>query len=500
MPHRVVIVGGGIAGLAAAHRLARGGDGLEVTLLEGEDRLGGKIATERTDGFVLEKGPDIFLGSKPGGVGLARELGIEDRLHGVRRELQKTFIMRDGHLLPMPEGLTGLVPAQFGPFIRTRLISPFGKMRMAEDLFIPPRRGGGDESLASFVTRRLGREMYERLVEPLLSGIYAGDGEELSLAATFPQLRQQEIEHGSLVRAALTARLRAVGGGAASAARPAAGDGETAGQAPGESDAPRPSRPAGRAGFLSFPSGLAELSEAAERALDGRVRIVRGVRATRLSPPSGEAGHWTVELADGSSLPADAVVLATPAYVSAELVESFDAALAGPLRAIPYVTTATVSLAYPLGDIPRALDGHGYVIPRIEQRSVLAVTWSSSKLPYRAPEGWVLLRAFLGSARTAEDLPPGDDALLELARAELRDTMGITAPPSLSRVARWDRGMPQYTMGHLDRIAVIDERVGAHAGLHLAGAAYHGVGIPDCIASGRAAAERILQRRDRSPS
>src|SRR5512135_3302287 len=206
---RVIIVGGGIAGLAAAYRMKSAAPDAYITLIESDQRLGGKVVTDRVNGFVIEGGPDTFLSYKPRGIGLCRELGLEDRLHGTNEKNRRTYVMRQGQLYDLPEGLTGLIPSRFGPLAKSRLISPWGKLRMGLDYFIPPRSPNGDESLAQFVERRLGRELYDRMIEPLMSGIYAGDGEQLSLGATFPQLRQTELEHGSLVKGMLAAKRKA---------------------------------------------------------------------------------------------------------------------------------------------------------------------------------------------------------------------------------------------------------------------------------------------------
>lgn len=464
---RVVIIGGGIAGLSAAYRLTQTAPEWAITLIEGDRRLGGKIVTERVDGFVIEGGPDTFLALKPRGLGLCRELGLEERLHGANEKIRRTYVMRRGKLYELPEGLTGLIPSRFGPMARTSLLSPLGKLRMGLEYLIPPRSAhpagqgasDGDESLAAFVERRLGRELYDRLIEPLMGGIYAGDGEQLSLAATFPQLRQTELEHGGLIRGLLAAK-----------------------------------QPAGTktlSAFLTPTTGLAEIVEALEAKLNG-VEVRLGNRAACVEAASGK---YAVFLEDGESIRADAVIFATPAYATADLISNLDSQLADALRAIPYVSTATVSVAYPLADTrsARPLDGYGYLIPRAEGRPILACTWTSTKFPQRAPEGFALIRAFIGRAGQEGALDGTDDDLLTLVRDELRRTLGITAPPILHRIFRWPKAMPQYTLGHLDRLAIIDKRLATHPGLFVAGNAYRGIGIPDCIATGEQAAEAVTK-------
>jgi len=474
MTKRVVIVGGGIAGLAAAYRLRnltplpsspmweRGE--VAITLIESDDRLGGKIVTERVDGFVIEGGPDTFLSYKPRGVGLCCELGLEDRLHGTNEKIRRTYVMRRGKLYELPEGLTGLIPSRFRPMAKTGLISPLGKLRMGLDFFIPPRPDDGDETLASFVERRLGRELYDRLIEPLLSGIYAGDGEQLSLSATFPQLRQIELEQGCLIKGMLAARRNDV-----------------------SSNGRKPDSKI-RSAFLTPTTGLAEIVEALEAKLAG-VEIRPGARVTHLE---ANASGYVAALADGTSLHADAVILATPAFVTADLISNLDSQLSNTLKSIPYVSTATVSVAYPLSDIPRPLDGYGYIVPRAEGRPILACTWTSTKFPHRAPDGYGLIRAFIGRAGQEDILDRSDDELLMRVRDELRAVLSITAPPMLLRIFRWPKAMPQYTLGHLDRLRGIEQRLAHHPGLFVAGNGYRGIGIPDCIASGEQAAQEAL--------
>ena len=465
----VAIAGGGITGLAAAYRLRQLAPALSITLLESAGRLGGKIVTERVDGFVIEGGPDAFLSYKPRGLGLCRELGLEQRLQGTNPEVRRTYVMRRGRLHSTPEGLTGLVPSRFGPMVKTGLVSPVGKLRMALDLLIPPRSGDSDETLAAFVQRRLGREVYRWMIDPLLSGIYAGDGDRLSLLATFPQLRRTEIEHGGLIRGMLAEKKKA-----AHSNQPGTHEGAHGKKLPA---------------FLTPKAGLAEIVETLRDRLDD-VDVLMGTPVERVE--ATESGYILVG-AGAAALRADAVILATPAFVTANVVDALDPALASVLRDIPYVSTATVSMAYRLEDIPRSLDGYGYVVPTAERRAVLACTWTSTKFSHRAPDGYALFRAFLGRAGQQQILEGSDEDLLQLVRTEAREVLGITAPPVLHRVFRWPMAMPQYTIGHLDRLAAIDALLANHPGLLVAGSAYHGVGIPDCIASGDAAAERAVR-------
>lgn len=460
---RAVVIGGGVAGLAAAHALQQraeaAGAGLHVTVLEREPHWGGKIRTERRDGFVIEGGPDTFVATKPWGVALCRALGLEARLQPSNADRRRVYVLRRGRLLPLPDGLAMMVPARPGPMLRTPLLSPLGKLRLGLDLVLPARRAEGDESLGAFLSRRLGRQAYVRLIEPLMSGIYAGDGDRLSLRATFPHLHEWERRHGSLARAAwVFARGRRV--------------------APGASP---PSI------FLTPVGGMGELIEALVERLHG-CDLRPGAEADAIErTPDG----YRVVLGSGERLSAQAVILAAPAFDAAALLAPHDRALAAELADIEYVSTATVSLAYDLADVPRPLDGHGYVIPRAEGRPALACTWSSTKFPHRAPPGRALLRLFFGRAGQEQALALDDDALLALARRELAETLGVQAAPRLARISRWPRAMPQYNLGHPERLAAIRRALARWPGLALAGAAYAGIGIPDCIHSAQQAAEAV---------
>ncbi|MGE5222829.1 MAG: protoporphyrinogen oxidase, partial [Omnitrophica WOR_2 bacterium] len=425
---------------------------------------GGKISTDRQDGFVIEGGPDTFLATKTWGVDLCRQLGLEERLHGTNPEHKNTYVLHHGRLKPLPDGLTMMIPTRFGPMIRTGLLSPLAKARMGLDFFIPPSSLNGDESLGQFVSRRLGRTTYERLIEPLMSGIYAGDGDQLSLQSTFPYLRDLELKHGGLVKGALAVRQQMSKNGK---------------KAPGS-----------RSAFLTPTTGLAEIVESLLQYLEpAGVRLLAGVSVQKISR-AGE--NYRIDLSNGESLLAGGLILATPAYAAGELLAGLDSGLGSDLQAIPYTSTATISLAYRQSDLPRPLDGYGYVIPRCEGRRALACTWTSTKFPHRAPDGYALLRVFVGRAGEENDIPWEEEALLSLAKDELRQTLGITAEPILTRVFRWERAMPQYNLGHPDRLRRIEQALLKHPGLALAGNGYRGIGIPDCIHSGEIAADHIL--------
>jgi protoporphyrinogen/coproporphyrinogen III oxidase len=459
----VVIVGGGIAGLSAAY-YASAVSGTKVTLLETSDRWGGKITTDRVtfaDGqFIIEGGPDTFLATKPWGVALCQELGLGDRLHGTNPHKKNTYVLNRNRLLPLPDGLAMMIPTNIEAIVKSRLVSWFSKARMGLDFLLPAKRVNDDESLGQFVSRRLGREAYENLIEPLMSGIYAGDGDQLSLASTFPYLRDLELKYGSLARGALKIR------------------GQSNGKALQGS----------RSAFLTPTTGLAEIVEKlVEHLTANGVHLRLNIRVGKIT---NYQLRYRTESATGEVLESNSVILATPAFVSGRLLTSLDAALATDLQSIPYASTATVSLAYRLSDIPRDLDGYGYVIPRREGRRALACTWTSSKFPHRAPEGYALIRVFVG--RAGQDIPWTDPELLDLAKEELNLTLGITAQPLLHRVFMWEKAMPQYNLGHPELLTRIDAGLAKYLGLALAGNGYRGIGIPDCIHSGELAVKKIL--------
>ena len=472
MMTRIAVIGGGIAGLSAAY-FASKDSGAQVTLLESSDRWGGKIITDRVmfgnGQFIIEGGPDTFLATKPWGVALCRELDLGERLHGTNPQKRNTYVLNRNRLLPLPDGLAMMIPTNIQAILKSGLVSWFSKARMGLDFVLPPRSVNGDESLGTFVSRRLGREAYENLIEPLMSGIYAGDGDRLSLASTFPYLRDLELKYGSLARGALKMRAQANG----------------------------KSMQGSRSAFLTPTTGLAEIVEKLVEALTANgstLRLNTAVsRVSRMCPQGTSNPCYTLELADGSTLETDSVILATPSFVSGSILASLDPMLASALQNIPYASTATVSLAYRLNDVPRDLDGYGYVIPRREGRRALACTWTSTKFPHRAPEGYALIRVFVG--RAGQNLPWNENDLFELAKEELSLTLGIRTDPILYRVFMWERAMPQYNLGHPDILKRIDAALEKHPGLALAGNSYRGIGIPDCIHSGELAVKKILETR-----
>ena len=466
----LIIIGGGIAGLSAAYYAARTNYYSQITLLEADGRWGGKIATDRVpfdDGdFIIEGGPDTFLATKPWAVALCNELGLGDRLHGTNPHLKNTYVLHKNKLQPLPDGLAMMIPTNIPSVLKSQLVSWPGKVRMGLDFLLPSQNGQHDESLGQFVSRRLGREAYENLIEPLMSGIYAGDGDQLSLRSTFPYLHDLEHKYGSLARGALKMRRQMAARGA-----------KTQGS---------------RSAFLTPTTGLAEIVETLVDIL-----IESGVEL-RLNTPvktleRSNVQTWKVTLGNGESLLTDGVIMAAPAYAAGKIVSGLDPELASVLGSISYASTATVTLAYRQSDLSHPLDGYGYVIPRREGRRALACTWISTKFPHRAPDGYALIRVFVGRAGQESDIPWDEAGLLELAREELQLTLNITAEPLVSWVFIWESAMPQYNLGHPEKLAQIDAALEKHPGLALAGNGYCGIGIPDCIHSGEMAVERILK-------
>ncbi len=474
---RVVIVGGGISGLAAAHRLyelqeRNTGAGVEVLLLEASGRLGGTIRTHRRDGFLVECGPDSFISEKPAAVALSKRIGLGHRLVETNEQHRRSFVVRGGRLRPTPEGFQLLAPSRLLPFLTTDIFTWRGKARMALDLLLPRRSGANgqdDESLAAFVRRRLGREALERMAQPMVGGIYTADPESLSLRATMPRFLEMERRDRSLILAMWRAGRQAA---------------EDARHGRGASGA-RYSL------FLSFDEGVQVLTDAlAARLPAGSVRL--DTKVVSLTPRPG-ARRWILQTGGGETLEADAVCLALPAYAAARLLRDVDDPLADELEAIPYASTATINLAYRRADVAHPLDGFGFVVPFVERRATLACTFSSVKFPGRAPEGHALLRAFVGGALQPEMFSLDEDRMVEAVRRDLRDLLGVEAPPLFAHVEKWPRSMAQYHLGHAARVARIRARLGESPTLALCGNAFEGAGLPDCVRGGETAAESLLK-------
>ncbi len=463
--NHIVIIGGGIAGLAAAYRIQEEisrGAALRCTLLEGSGRMGGKIATERFDGFVLERGPDSFISQKPQGIELCRKLGLADRLVGTNPDRTSTYVYTGGQLVTLPEGLSLMIPTRFLPFAFSPLFSLPGKIRMGLDLFLPQKPDGSDESLAGFVRRRLGEEALRKMAEPMLAGIYAADPETMSIQSTFPMFVQTERKYRSLILGMLAQKRRA-GGNSGPQKKPFSL-------------------------FVTLKNGLGELVDALmAQSPEVTFRVDAPVRRFQAG-----GDRWQVVLDGGETLNAGAVILAPPAQVSARLLAPTAPKVAELLDRIPYVSTATVSLAYKKEGFPHPLDGFGFVVPRTEGRKILACTWTSSKFPHRAPEGYVLLRCFVGGALQESLAEQEEAAIAQMVQDELREILGIDVTPVFCKVFPNRKANVQYRVGHAQLIRSIEDELTSFPGLTLAGSAYTGIGIPDCIQNGTRAAESVI--------
>jgi oxygen-dependent protoporphyrinogen oxidase len=469
----VAIIGGGISGLATAHalmeRAALTGVTLRCTVLERAPTWGGKIVTHNVGDLVTEAGPDSFLSSKPAALQLVEKLGLTGQLINTNETAKKAFVYFRGRLRELPEGLVAITPGQIGPFLKSGLLSVTGFARMGLDLILPANRGSADESLAAFVRRRFGREAFERIMEPLMAGIYAGHAEQMSVRATFPRFVELEQAHGSVLRGMMSAR---------------------SGQNGRAQTGPK------RTMFVSLKHGLQELVAALiGRLTDQGVTLRSGVTAESLRVRSHRLGRWTydVMLGDGSAVSVDSLVLATPAYVTGDLLRPLTPIAAGLLQMIPYASTATIALAYPASIVGGAVQGFGFVVPRIEERDLIAATWTSLKWPHRAPPDRLMVRCYVGGAGRESILELDDAALVVRVKTELKQICGIDVEPSYVEVNRWMNAMPQYQLGHLERLSQAEVALSRYGGVVLTGSAYRGIGIPDCIREGAVAADKVIR-------
>ncbi len=476
-------MGGGISGLAAAHRLLELAPQARIKLFEASGRLGGVISTVHREGYQIEQSADNFITTVPHAVRLCQQLGLEQQLVETNPHCRRTFVVRNGRLHKLPDGFLMMAPTRLWPLALTPILSPLGKLRAALEYFVPPRRDDADESMAAFVRRRLGTEVFQRLVEPLVSAVYAADMEKLSVLATLPRFREMERRYGSLIRA-MRAQRRLH---------------------------PQTSHESGArySMFVTLRHGLSVLVDAlADRLPPDCVcsnTAVVGLHRT--------GNSWAVRIAESSPINPletvveagdpqsasiaseqqfDAVILAVPSYVAARLLAPVDSALSAALARIEYSGTAVVSLGFQREQIEHPLDGMGAVTPAVEHSPILAISFSSQKYPHRAPPGHVLLRVFLGGARRPTLTQMPDEELLPLVLGELSRLLGIRGQPQLVDIAHWPNTMPQYHVGHKQLVAMIDSRLRELRGLALAGSALSGVGIPDCIGGGRRAAESLL--------
>ncbi len=467
----MAVIGGGITGLSAAHRLLELQDQLprpvEITLFESGERLGGVMGTLEIDGYRVETGADSFITDKPWAVDLVERLGLADRLISTDARFRRSLVLFRGQPTPVPEGFMLLAPAKIGPVLKSPLLSVWGKLRLGCEYFLPRRNADEDESLSHFVRRRLGREVLERIVQPLVGGIYTSDPEKLSLRATMPRFLEMEANHRSLIRASRAAA-------AEKRSDAASGSGARYGL------------------FATLKLGISELIDALTASV-ARCRIRTQTRVARIvAAQASQTAKLEMEAAGTETF--DAVIAALPAFRVADLVSSTSPQLAAELNSIEYASSAVVVTGHQLADISHPLDAFGLVIPAVENRKILAVSFTSRKFPDRAPEGCAQLRTFVGGAMQPELLELDDQDLLALVRRELSEVLGVGGAPQFSRITRYERAMPQYHVGHLQRVARIEAAAAEIPTLEVAGNAYHGVGIPDCVHSGEQAAERVIAR------
>lgn len=463
---RIVIVGGGISGLAAAERLISLDPTLEIHLFEAGDKLGGVLQTEHVAGYRLELGPDSILSRLPWGVDLCRRVGLAEDLIGTNSVQSGVDVVCRGRLERIPTGIAIMAPQRMWPIVTSPILSWRGKARLAAEYFVPRRESSDDESLARFVCRRLGREALERLVQPLVGGIYMGDPETLSIQAGFPQFTEMERKYGSLIKAARASKV----------------EGQTAPRGPQYTMFVAP-----RKGMGQFVSAITE------RLTGCHVHLQHQVEQISCETDS----CWRVEYTDRTSgnrltLTCQGVVVALPANRAATVLAAVNQKLGKLLAEVPYAGCVTVNMAFERQAIPHVLDGFGFVSPHVERRSVLACTYSSIKYAGRAPDGKVLMRAFLGGACFPEVLEWSDERILSAVSEDLRSLLSVREAPLFTKIARWSQKMPQYLVGHLQKVDRIEELVGTIDGLELAGNAYRGAGIPHCIRSGQQASERLM--------
>ena len=461
---RAIVIGGGITGLAACYRLQREAAQrniqIDVTLLEATGRAGGVIRTEHRDGFLIEHGPDAFISTKPAAKALCEELGIADQFVGTNPKVRQSFVTRNGTLHPVPEGFYMMAPGSLKPFLKTPLFSWHGKLRMAMDLFIPRRERDIDEAVAHFVRRRLGTEAFTRIAQPMIGGIYTSDAENLSLKSTFPRFLEMEKTHGSIIKA-----LRAQKKQAAETSQDTSG--------------------ARYSLFLSFKSGMQTLVDTLVEAVSSSIRL--NARVEQIQEDIDGIG-WQVLLDTGETLNSELLCIALPAIQTGALIQNVSSALATKLSTIPYASSATINLAFRRPDITHPLDGMGFVVPATENLSIIGCSFSSIKFENRAPEEHVLLRAFIGEPTSKR----AEADLMQLCQTDLTPLLGIKEAPRFTTVNKHTQAMAQYQVGHQEVVNDIERLTSKLQGLALAGNGYHGIGIPDCIRSGEAAAISLL--------
>ena len=471
---RVAIVGGGISGLTAAYMLAQArGRGVPVSefLIEAGNRLGGVVRTDHLEGFVLEGGPDSFISEKPEAAELCRELGLGDSLIGSNDDERQTYILHKGNLVPLPEGLMLLAPTRIQPFLKTPLLPLHSKLMVATEWFVTPTKARDyDESIATFVRRHFGKAMLENIVDPLLAGVYGGEARSLSVQSVLPRFREMENQYGSLIRGAIATTRQMK-------------KGERSNEY-GEKSV--------NSLFVTLKNGLGDLVKALESRLDAS-RIHLGQRVVSIEKITP---HWKspyrVRCEGNQDYEADAVILALPVHACATFFPTLPQELSEALGAVPYSSAITVNLGFEEGVAAALPPGFGFLVPAKERSRLLACTFVHRKFPYRAPRGKALLRCFLGGTRDPGVMELSNNEIIPLVRQELRNILGMESAPLFSFISRWPSSMAQYTVGHGDHINRIASLMEKYPRLYLAGNAYFGIGLSDCIRTGRAAAQQAV--------
>ncbi|MDO4558378.1 MAG: protoporphyrinogen oxidase [Planctomycetia bacterium] len=522
-PGRIAVIGSGISGLSAAHRILRLNgsrreeEKFQCTVFESSSRVGGVISTRCEEGFLVEESSDNFITTTPWAVQLCDELGLRETLTGTSPSYRRTFVVRKGRLRPLPDGFLMMAPTRIWPMALTPILSPFGKLRAAMEFFLPRRRDTSDESVRAFATRRLGREVFERLIEPLVSGVYAADMDRLSVDATLPQFREMEQRYGSLIRA-----MRANMAKRRREEREARRCGMEGSERSGENTVGTGDTGARYSLFMTPRNGLESMTQAIrlrlESAPEATIRLNTGVdriewepgnrasenpRSEECPAPENRAfvrnvsaeresdGKYRVFLTDGTSEIFDGVILATPSHQTASIVRELDPLLSSEIAGIVHSGTTVLTVAFREDQVRNPPRGAGAVVPSIERLPILAISFSNRKYPFRAPTGTILLRIFAGGARHEHFFSLEDSVLRRTLLDALRPLLSIEGDPIYGTMARWPRTMPQYHLGHRELVASIRARVSAHPALAIAGNFLDGVGIPHCVRTGWLAAEHL---------